>query len=141
MSLDERFDAVIVGAKAGASWALEAVYLDLQPRLLRYLGSVEPELSEDLATETWLGLAKVLPSFEGNEESLRALLFTIARRRVLDHRRREARHRTVSTDPGDLARLGPVADSEREALDRLGTDWALARVAALPIKRMCSCSG
>ncbi len=132
MSLDGRFDAVIAGAKAGATWALEAIYLDLQPRLLRYLGAIEPEFSEDLATETWLGLSRALPSFEGDEGSLRALLFTIARRRVLDHRRREARRRTVSTDPADIARLGPVADAEHEALDRVGTDWALARIATLP---------
>ena len=132
MSLGEKFDSILAGAKTGAPWALEALYRDLQPRLLRYLKPQAPAVAEDLASETWLGVAVAIPRFEGSEDDFRAFVFSVARRRLLDHRRKEARRRTVAATPEALEDAGLVADSEREAMDSLGTGWAMERIASLP---------
>jgi len=132
MSLGCRFDAVIAAAKAGAPWALEALYVDLQPRVLRYLGSIDANTAEDLASETWLGVARGLPRFNGGEDEFRAFLFTVARRRLLDHRRQEVRRRTMSAEPRLLEPMGPTSDAEQEAMERLGQGWALNQIAELP---------
>ena len=132
MSLGEKFDSILAGAKTGAPWALEALYKDLQPRLLRYLMPQAPAVAEDLASETWLGVAVVMPRFEGDEDAFRAFLFSVARRRLLDHRRKEARRRTGAASPEVLERSGLVADAEQEAMDGLGTGWAMERIASLP---------
>ena len=130
MTLGTQFNSVMTAARTGAPWALEALYLDLQPRVLRYL--LVPGVAEDLASDTWIGVAKGVPGFMGGEKEFHALVFTVARRRVLDHRRAEARRRTAPSDPGSLEGLGPVADAESDAMDRLGEGWALRLVSELP---------
>jgi RNA polymerase sigma factor (sigma-70 family) len=132
MSLGTQFPSVLAGAKTGEPWALEALYRDMQPRLLRYLNSQEPQAAEDLASETWIGLAVSVPWFEGDEDAFRAFLFTVAHRRVLDHRRKEYSRRTAATDQETLEGLSPASDGERTALDQVGTGWALEQIATLP---------
>jgi len=132
MTLGTQFNSVMTAARTGAPWALEALYRDLQPRVLRYLRVHEPGMAEDLASDTWIGVAKGVPGFLGGEGDFHALVFTVARRRVLDHRRTEARRRTAPSDPGSLEGLGPVADAESDAMDRLGEGWALKLVSELP---------
>jgi RNA polymerase sigma-70 factor, ECF subfamily len=132
MSLGARSDGVISAAKLGERWALEALYLDLHPRVLRYLKAIDPGVAEDVASEAWIGLARALPTFEGDEDGLRALLFTVARRRLLDHRRRESRRGTAAVDPHLMDRLGPASDGEQVAIDRIGDGWALRLIAGLP---------
>ena len=139
MTLGTQFNSVMTAARTGAPWALEALYSDLQPRVLRYLRVHEPGVAEDLASDTWIGVAKGVPGFLGGEEEFHALVFTVARRRVLDHRRTEARRRTAPSDPGSMEGLGPVADAESDAMDRLGEGWALRLVSELPPTRRTWC--
>ena len=127
MSLGASFDQIIAGARAGAPWALEALYVETHPRLLRYLTAQASEVADELAPDTWLGIARALPGFSGQEDDFRALVFTVARRRLLDHRRRMARRRTDPTAPDLIAGLGPSGDAEADALDRVSTGWALSR--------------
>jgi RNA polymerase sigma-70 factor (ECF subfamily) len=105
--LDEHFESLLPAAQAGAEWALSALYRDLQPPLLRYLSAKEPAEGEDLASEVWLDVAHGLPQFEGDESSFRSWVFTIARRRLVDFRRRQARRRT---DPVPLEQLADRPD-------------------------------
>ena len=95
MTLGARFEGTIAAARAGDRRALEDLYVDLHPRVLRYLVLQARDGAEDLASETWLSVAAALPAFEGDENDFRAFVFTIARRRLLDGRRRDARHATV----------------------------------------------
>jgi RNA polymerase sigma factor (sigma-70 family) len=132
MSLGAQFDTVIAAAKTGVPWALEALYVDLQPRVLRYLNAIDSSQAEDLASEAWLGVARAIPGFNGDEDAFCALLFTVARRRLLDHRRREVYRRTAATEPQVIQELGSSSDAEQEAMDRLGQGWALDQIAALP---------
>ena len=55
---DSSFPCVLSGAKKGEAWAAEALFTDLQPRLLRFLRATEPRAADDLAGEVWLAMAK-----------------------------------------------------------------------------------
>lgn len=124
MSEDE-FEARLVAAREGSERALTALYRTLYPGLVAYLRAVEPADADDLASETWLDIARGLLRFRGDEHGLRAWAFTIARRRVLDLRRQRAHKHVVPTLPDEA---GGVGDAEQEAFDSLGTDWAFALI-------------
>jgi RNA polymerase sigma-70 factor (ECF subfamily) len=117
----------------GAEWALAALYREFHPGLLRYLRVQEPNDGEDLVMETWLDAAAGLKRFKGDEWAFRRWLFTIARRRLIDHRRR--RERTPSSSAGLDALAGQPGpdDTEGAALAAYDTEAALARIAALPL--------
>jgi RNA polymerase sigma-70 factor (ECF subfamily) len=132
VAFGEQFGPVVAAARAGAEWALAALYREFHPGLLRYLRAQEPNDGEDLVTETWLDAAAGLDRFQGDEWAFRRWLFTIARRRLIDHRRR--RERTPHSGAG-LDALGglPGADDTEGAVLAAGdTETALARIAALP---------
>ncbi len=124
---------MLVAARDGDAWALTSLYRSLYPRLRRYLAAMEPNDGEDLASETWLDLIAGLARFDGDETALRAFAFTIGVRRLADLRRRRQRQRTDAHDPGSLAELGATGDVEDEALESIGTAFALQTiVSALP---------
>jgi RNA polymerase sigma-70 factor (ECF subfamily) len=125
MALDRNFEAVLSAARLGEGWALEELYRALHPRIVRYLRAVEPAEADDLASDTWLDLVRGLERFRGDESDLRALSFTIARRRLLDLRRRRSRRRTEPREPDGLIQIGALGNVEEEALSSLGTGWAI----------------
>jgi RNA polymerase sigma-70 factor, ECF subfamily len=129
--LGDGFDSALAGAKAGAEGASAALYRDVHPSLLRFLRAQEWGDAEDIAAETWLDAARGLPRFSGDEPAFKRWIFTIARRRLVDFRRRQGRSvREVAL--GHLAeRAGPV-DVEGTVLAGSETDAALARIADLP---------
>src|ERR687890_2791585 len=95
------FDDVLAAAQAGAAWAFEVLYRDLSPSVTGYLrlhGALEPD---DLASETFIGVFTGLPGFRGDEGALRAWVFTIAHRSLVDDWRRRSRRPQV-VDDGDL---------------------------------------
>jgi len=130
--LPDEFDRTLAAARAGHGSALGELFHDVYPRVLRYLKAFEPAEAEDLASETWLDVSTVLASFQGDERGLRALAFTIARRRLIDLQRRLSRHPQVPIDDNLLADEGLTGDVEEEALTALSTDRAIERVATLP---------
>src|SRR4051812_25902132 len=103
MTIGPTFDDVLAAARTGADWAIAVLYRDLNPPLLRYLQSQHPDAAEDIASEVWLAAATNLASFSGDEAGFRSWLFTIARRRAIDHGRQRARRRTdpVASDTFD----------------------------------------
>ena len=131
MSTGLCFDDVLAAAQAGAAWAFETLYRDLAPVVTGYLrlhGAVEPD---DLASETFLGVFTGLAGFHGDEDALRAWVFTIAHRRLVDDWRRRSRRPQVVDDGADLA--GQVGgDVEDDVLTRLGTEDVHRICALLP---------
>ena len=115
------FDEILSAAQAGAAWAFEVLYRDLAPTVTGYLrlhGAAEPD---DLASETFLGVFTGLAGFRGDEDALRAWVFTIAHRRLIDDWRRRSRRPQLADDPGDLA--GHVGgDVEDDVLARVGAE-------------------
>jgi RNA polymerase sigma-70 factor (ECF subfamily) len=132
MALGAQFETVLAAARSGAEWALAVLYRDMQPPLLRYLQIQEPTEADDLASEVWLDVAAGLGRFQGDEESFRRWFFTIARRRVLDWRRRRSRRRTDPAPPHAFADVESSHDVEGEALAAISTREALAHIASLP---------
>ena len=130
---DTTFPAVLEAAKVGDARAAEVLFRDLQPRLLRFLRSTEPRAADDLAGDVWLGMARGLASFEGDLAGFRSWVFTIARRRLADHRRNATRR---GTDPveqrffHDRADSGESGDTAANVLDRLSSQEALDLIAA-----------
>ncbi len=55
----------------------------------RMLGSAHGQAAEDLHQETWISISKSAGAFDPRKASFRAWLFTIARRKVWDHFRRQ----------------------------------------------------
>jgi RNA polymerase sigma-70 factor (ECF subfamily) len=125
------FDDVLVAAQAGAAWAFERLYRELAPAVTGYLrlhGAAEPD---DLASETFLGVFTGLATFTGDEAGLRAWVFTIAHRRLMDDWRRRSRRPLITDDPGDLtAHLG--GDVEDDALTSLGAETVHRLCGELP---------
>ena len=125
------FDDVLTAAQTGAAWAFEVLYRDLAPSVTGYLRlhrAVEPD---DLASETFIGVFTGLNGFTGDEAALRAWVFTIAHRRLVDDWRRRSRRPQVSDDPGDLTELCG-GDVEDDALVGFGTATVQQLCAELP---------
>lgn len=91
-------------------------------------------MADDLASDVWVSVARRLGRFTGDEVGFRSWLFTIARCRLVDHRRKMARRRTEiladeRLDDSTGARYGrdPAVVvleqlSAQEAVDRLVAD-------------------
>jgi len=127
-----QFGAVLAAARTGAEWALVALYREFHPGVLRYLRAQEPNDGEDLVSEMWLDAVAGLDRFEGDEWAFRRWLFTIARRRLIDHRRRRERLRRAPIGLDALAERPGPDDTEAAVLAEDETEAALARIAALP---------
>ena len=127
----------------GRSGHLAALYREFHPGLLRYLRAQEPNDGEDLVSETWLDAVAGLDRFQGGEWAFRRWLFTIARRRLIDHRRRGERMRRASRSLDEFGQGPGPDDTEAAVLAANETEAALARIAALPLARQkwfCSVS-
>jgi RNA polymerase sigma-70 factor (ECF subfamily) len=131
MGLGSGFASTLSAAQSGAEWALTSLYQDLHPAVLRYLRAHEPAEADDLASETWIDAASGLTRFEGDERDFRKWMFTIARRRLLDHRRRAMRRRTDLVALEDLDGLPGEVDVETTAVDSLTAQEAIQRLVDL----------
>ena len=128
-TLDD-FPATLDAARQGDERALSALWRELQPALLRYLRAAERGAAEDIASDTWLEVTRRLDRFTGGEREFRGWLFTIARHRVIDTRRRAARHRTAPV--AWLPDRPGVDDPAADVLIDLSTQASLRLVAELP---------
>lgn len=106
-------------------------YRTFAPAIQGYLrgqGVAEPE---DLLSEVFLQVARSLPRYRGAEEDLRRWIFTIARNRVIDDRRRRrvrpviegravpdlpAIDESEAVDPALLAALERLTPDQREVV-------------------------
>lgn len=125
----------------------EAAYRSLAPRVLGFLRASGVPDPEDVLGEVFLHVARDLPRFRGRDdaEAVRRWVFTVARNRVVDARRRGRRRPNVVSsetperpatsmpepaDPELLAALGALTDEQREVLGlRFVADLSLDEVA------------
>jgi RNA polymerase sigma-70 factor, ECF subfamily len=130
--LGAEFATVLDGARHGDEGSFARLWRDLQPALMRYFRVAAPSVDDDLASETWLRVSQGLTRFEGDETGFRAWVFTIARHRALDWRRRVARAPVSAVPDDQLAQRRADDDPAADALDLLTTDAALTLIAELP---------
>jgi RNA polymerase sigma-70 factor, ECF subfamily len=126
------FDAILAAAKHRDERAFAVLYRELQPPLLRYLRVIAPAVCEDLAAETWLEVARGLDRFEGGEAGFRSWVFTVARHRTVDLRRREARQPVIPLPPDAFPDRSDAGDAADAALTAISTRAALALIGRLP---------
>jgi RNA polymerase sigma factor (sigma-70 family) len=115
------FSTRLEAAKSGLEWAWADFYRELSGPVKGYLASRGANDPEDLASETFLQVARNIQAFEGDEGSFRSWVFVIAHRRLLDSRRARERRPEVTT----LAEPNPDStggDVEDEAIDLLVSD-------------------
>lgn len=157
MSAPEVFEATLRAAQAGADWAVAELYRAHNPKVLRYLRAQEPREFADIASDTWLDAARNLRSFQGGEDDFAGWLFTITRRRLVDHRRARQRRpvdptprttfdRLASSSAEDVAFGGTLGDEEaRRIVELLPADQAevvlLRVVAGLEVSAVAEITG
>ena len=117
----DRFDQRLSRARDGDEAAWAEIFAELAPVMLGYLRANGAPDPEDVLSEAFLQVARDIGGFEGDQESFRAWVFTIAHHRLIDARRRSARR------PVDLTAEPPeprarVADAADEALARIGLE-------------------
>jgi len=125
------FDDVLDAAQSGAELAVAVLYRSLQPRVLRFLRARAGQDAEDIASQAWLEIARRLPRFTGDEDDFSAFVFTVARRRLADHRRAFRRRAVDPAGDETLAALPGTEAPEDEAIARIRGDDAARRIAEL----------
>jgi RNA polymerase sigma-70 factor, ECF subfamily len=130
--VDGDFPEVLRLAAAGDASAFARLWRETQPPLLRYLWVSAGDAAEDLAADVWLEIARRIGSFHGGEQEFRGWLFTMARRKMIDRHRYEARRPVSPTADGDLLDRAAADDTAATALDGISTEMALALIATLP---------
>jgi RNA polymerase sigma-70 factor (ECF subfamily) len=132
MALGENFPSLLVAAQAGAEWAIASLYREYQPALLRYLTARAGTEGDDIASSTWLDVARNISGFSGSEEYFRRWLYTIANRRLTDWLRQRSRRPADAMAAEALAQhVPPAPDSAQAAVDALSATEAARRIARI----------
>jgi RNA polymerase sigma-70 factor (ECF subfamily) len=129
---DEELADALAAAVRGYSAAFGILWRTQQPALLRYLRVIVGDTAEDVASETWLQVARALRAFVGSPAAFRVWLFTIARNRAIDERRRVRRRPEEPRDLSGTEMAATHPDVATEVIQRSDTDWALGVIASLP---------
>lgn len=119
MSLGPSFDSILDAARAGADWAWTTLYRELAPGVLGYLRARGAGDPEDLLGECFLQVVRDLRRFEGDEDDLRAWVFTIAHHRLIDEARARARRPSIPVPHDELHAAIPAGDAEADAVATL----------------------
>jgi RNA polymerase sigma-70 factor (ECF subfamily) len=128
-----QFSDDLVQAWSGDEAAFARIFDRTQPVLLRYLRAMAPGVAEDIASETWLSIVRDLPSFHGEEKAFRGWALAIARHRMVDATRVEARHPAVPmAEPPLPSHAAAEPDTGELVVERAQTRQALALIATLP---------
>jgi RNA polymerase sigma-70 factor (ECF subfamily) len=122
---------LVSAAQDGDENAFRILYRTVQPAVLRYLRTIVGDDAEDVASETWLQIARDIGSFRPRE-SFRAWAVTIARNRALDHLRHRRRRPAVATPIEYLAELAGTDDTGERAGELISTDAAISLISMLP---------
>lgn len=118
------FDELLDAARAQEPAALAELWRRYSPLVAAYARARGSNEVDELVSEVFLALFGALGSFRGDEAGLRGMVFTIARRRLVDEHRRWSRR--VDTEPlPDHVDHAFVPSAEEEVLAEHGA--ALAR--------------
>jgi RNA polymerase sigma-70 factor, ECF subfamily len=129
---DEELAGVLAAAVRGDAVAFTVLWRAFQPALLRYLRIIVGDAAEDVASETWLQVARDLRGFAGEAPAFRAWLFRVARNRAIDDRRRVRRRPEEPQQVPDHYLTDSVPDAAHEVIQKSETEWALSVIASLP---------
>ncbi|MFD7605097.1 RNA polymerase sigma factor [Streptomyces mirabilis] len=129
---DGELGAAVARAQQGDEAAFALAYRIVQPGLLGYVRGIVGDDAEDVASDSWLEIARDLGRFKGDGAGFRGWTATIARHRALDHlRRQKVRPRATGLE-NDVLELPGTHSTHDQALESLSTERALELVARLP---------
>ena len=129
---DAALSAAVSAAQDGDEDAFRLLYRTIQPGLIRYLWVQVGDVAEDVASETWLQVARDLRKFRGDAAGFRGWVVTIARHRAVDHVRHQRRLPPADGLLEEVAELQAADDTAGSAIDAMSTRAALALIARLP---------
>jgi RNA polymerase sigma-70 factor (ECF subfamily) len=129
---DTALSAAVSAAQDGDEDAFRVLYRAIQPGLIRYLWVQVGDAAEDIASETWLQVARDLRRFRGDAAGFRGWVTTIARHRALDHVRHQRRLPPTDGKVEEVAELQAADDTAGSAIDAISTRAALELIARLP---------
>ena len=130
--LGDRFDEVLLAARAGAEWAWAEIYRDLASPVMSYLRGKGARSPEDLTGDVFVQVVRSIGTFEGDERGFRSWVFTIARNRLLDVAKYERRHPAQASPPEALIHAaGTTGDPEGEASNALDVEQVRALISRL----------
>jgi RNA polymerase sigma-70 factor (ECF subfamily) len=121
----ESFERTLAAARTGAEWAWREIYASLAPGVLGFLRARGAPDPEDVAGEAFVQVVRDLPNFDGDWQGFRAWVYSIARNRMLDSRRRLGRRpeQPVAAPDEDAH---PAGDVNEDALARLDLERVTA---------------
>jgi RNA polymerase sigma-70 factor (ECF subfamily) len=118
--------ALVTAAHAGHAWALTRIWKQHAPAVTGYLrghGAREPE---DLTSDVFVAVFERIGKFHGDDDALRAFVFTVAHHKLVDElRRRQRRGEAATYEPAEDVRPTPSAE-----------DTALASLATARVHRL-----
>jgi RNA polymerase sigma-70 factor (ECF subfamily) len=126
----QRLTEAIHRARCADGAAFDQLYHALHPGLLRYLRVWVGDDADDVASETWLQVARDLESFRGDWDRFRGWVVTIARHRALDHVRHRNRHPDLPL--AHMPERASPVDTAEAAFEAIGTDAAVTLLTTLP---------
>ncbi len=132
--VDEALSDALARARTGDHDGFVELFRALQPMLVRYLRGLDLGRADDVASETWLQVVRDLESFSGDGRAFRSWLFTVARNRLVDAQRYDARRPvSAAADPHEVSGdVGGGIDPAEVLVENLDTESALALVRTLP---------
>jgi RNA polymerase sigma factor (sigma-70 family) len=141
MEPDAADDADLLRAhRAGAPHAFGRLYDRYDPALFRYirrlLGAGHADVAEDLHQETWISVSKNAKAFDPSRASFAAWLFTIARRKVFDHfRRQKVAVLAQAHDDATMMVVDPGPSPLEQVQSRELAEEIVTAVEALPLEQ------
>jgi RNA polymerase sigma factor (sigma-70 family) len=125
------------------------VYRRLGPAVAAYLRSQRLPDPDDTLGEVFFQVARSLDGFEGDDDALRRWVFTIARNRVIDERRRRQRRLrpapmlpvAEATEPDEEATDEELIDALRSLTEEQREVVVLRFVADLPLEEVAEMTG
>ena len=128
----ERFPPLLARARSGDQQAFGELWQSFNPMLTRFLVSMAGRNdADDLASTVWIDVVRSLDVFTGDHAAFRAWLFTLARRRLIDQRRREKRRPRTAPGRADHQTIDDV-DPGSLVAGAASTEAALAFIGSLP---------
>lgn len=136
------------GAAAPSTPDVAELYRELAPAVLGYVRSQRAADPEDLLGEIFLQVVRDIGHFHGDDAAVRRWVFTIARHRVIDARRRSKRRPAAGDCPPELPAPAAPDPFDPELVQALAALTAEQRevvtlrfVADLPIDAVAAITG
>jgi len=124
------FTALLARVKAGDAAAMSRLFAMFNPKLVRFLVATDAAVAEDLASEVWMTMIRGVQEFAGSSTDFRVWMFSIARRRASEQRRRDTRKPCHPHDATHFIHLPGGDDPAALVIAEMTGDDAAAFVAA-----------